>query len=154
MIKFELSGVPPSTNKAYFNLPRGGRSLSATGKKYKAETTSQLVRHYPNDLRMFSANTAYGILIVVSMQILNAGWPQTAKTRYKKLDATNRVKLLEDALMDACGIDDSQFLFSAVIKQQAHADERENTTVWCWNLETEEVIPAYVREYLRTLRTA
>jgi hypothetical protein len=40
----------------------------------------------------------------------NAGYLKTTDTRYKKFDATNRPKLLEDVLKDATGVDDSQNL--------------------------------------------
>lgn len=148
MITLELSGVPPSTNKAYFNLPRGGRALSAAGAKYKRETTSTLVRNFPLSLKLFEPNKPYGVLFVIHLPtVLNKGWPKSAETRYKKLDATNRVKLVEDALVLAAGVDDSQFLFSSVLKAPS---EEEKTTIYCWSLDL-EIFPSDVLTFLPTL---
>lgn len=152
MLHIALNGIPISSNKAYFDRPGGGRVLTAHGKRYKSETTATLVRDYPTDLKFFESNKGYGILIVLFMPtVLNKGWPETAKTRYKKLDASNRVKLLEDALIDATGIDDSQFLLPMIAKLQ-HPEEA--TVIRCWDIELEGAVPKSVNDYLSSLFSA
>lgn len=146
MICLRLSSVPPSSNHAYFNLPRGGRSLSTEGKRYKAETTAQLVRNYPKEMQFFRPNTPYLILVRIHFEtILNAGYPKKAESRYKKLDVSNRLKLLEDCLKDAGGIDDSQYLQLVLEKCQGPV---EGTTIWAWDLEKEK---NPISEFLSTL---
>jgi hypothetical protein len=50
------------------------------------------------------------VFIFPSEELLTAGWLKgTAKSPYKKVDTTNRRKLLEDAFSEAIGIDDSLF---------------------------------------------
>jgi Holliday junction resolvase RusA-like endonuclease len=146
VIVFSFLGVPPSTNNVYFNLPKGGRVLNAAGKKYKTEISTTIVRQHQAEIRDIQLNHPYGILFVVSMNILNAGWPEKAKTRYKKLDASNRVKLLEDAIVEALGIDDSQVIISVVVKRHA---ETEVTDVVIWDYEMEQVDAALKRVGVR-----
>jgi hypothetical protein len=50
------------------------------------------------------------IFVFPSDELLTAGWLKgTTKSPYKRVDTTNRRKLLEDALAEAIGIDDSLF---------------------------------------------
>lgn len=129
-----IPGLPLSANHAYINMPKGGRTLSAAGKKYKAETSGYLARTFPNEMMIFKKDVPFGYLMQFCFpNLFNKGWPDKAKTRYKKLDVTNRIKLFEDALFDASGIDDSQVL-------SAHEDKIEGTEythVWVWNMEEE-----------------
>lgn len=112
MITIYHPGLPPSSNNAYINLPRGGRRLSKEGEKYKNETLAYLTRNYRKELLTFRKDIPYCLLLTFYFErIENEGWATgTAKTRYKKFDATNRPKLLEDVLKDATGADDSQNL--------------------------------------------
>jgi hypothetical protein len=63
------------------------------------------------------------------------GWPKKAKGRYKKLDITNRLKVLEDIISDVTDVDDSHNL--VVVAQKVDAPE-DSTEVWVWNMEEEE----------------
>lgn len=136
MIYLYLHGLPPSSNNAYFNLPRGGRALTKEGKRYLTETKVTLVRDFREAIMQFEANVPYLVAIRLTvLQLENATWPQAAKTRYKRFDASNRVKLLEDALKDAGGIDDSQHM-TVLINKVAGANEL--TEIWAWNLEKEQ----------------
>lgn len=141
MIHIAIPGVPLSSNHAYFHVTSGKgkkkitkRVLTEAGRKYKTETTSYIVKHYPQELTMFKPNTPYGYIIQIFFpNMLNKGWPETAKTRYKKFDVTNRVKLLEDAIVKAIGIDDCNFLSTRSDK----AEGPEYTHIWMWNMEEE-----------------
>lgn len=143
MIKLEIPGLPPSANHAYFNLPGGGRGLAKEGKKYKRETLSHIVRSYPALLATVRMNEPYFLYIRLYFEdVQNKGWPNKAETRYKTLDASNRVKLLEDTVKDACGIDDAQHMMLMVEKRQGAP----KTEIFLWNLQ-EEVPP--IGELLR-----
>lgn len=147
MISISIPGVPPSSNHAYTNIPGkviktkkgvmkvpGGRVLSEEGQKYKKETISYIVRRYPKEMKFFQPDTPYAVYIRLYFpEIQNKGWPKKAENRYKTLDASNRVKLLEDSLKDAGGIDDSQHMFVFVEKRQG----QEKTEVFAWNLDKE-----------------
>lgn len=146
MIVLHLLGIPPSTNHAYA-VVRGRKLLTAQGKKYKLETTAHLARAYPGELKLFQPNKPFGVAYIISTPTLeNAGWGKSATTRYKRFDGTNRLKLVEDALVDATGVDDSNFLTTAV-RKAFHPTE--TTTIICWDIEKEGGMPDGVIQRLR-----
>lgn len=130
MIRIKLDGIPPSVNAAYANGRGGRRVLTTAGKSYKTLTANHIVRFHPADIRGIKKDYAYGLGVTLHMGIFNSGWPDKAKTRYKKLDVSNRIKLLEDALVNALGIDDCQF--TVIIAQKVH-NEIQSTVVTLWD---------------------
>lgn len=138
LLDVRFAGIPPSVNHAYVNLPRGGRTLSVKGKAYKVEISSTLIRYQQPALMSFRKNKAYGLAICLEMpNIYNAGWPEKTDVRYKKIDVTNRVKLLEDAIYDALGIDDSQGVTVVISKRPS---DLEATNVMFWDPEQANLI--------------
>lgn len=128
MIYLRLPFFPPSANTAYFT--KGSRRiLTSAGKKFKNEVKTYLVRHYPEELRFITKNGGYDLLFVLYFDaIYNKGWPEKSKTRHKRVDATNRVKLLEDALVEAAGHDDCQHTSVSVMKKEVVDSD---WTPWC-----------------------
>lgn len=139
MIRLEIPGVPPSSNNAYFNHPRAGRVLSTEGKKFKNETKVQLAKDYRKELQYFKPNEPYLIVFRLTfLSIHNKTWgaeKKAAESRYKKLDATNRIKLLEDVLKDVTGVDDSNTLTFIVQKAEG---AWEKTEIFAWATQREE----------------
>lgn len=151
MIRFKAPFFPPSVNNAYFtkiarpkNNPSGKsvptRVLSNEGKKFKRTFKTWLAREHPHALEFFSSPTGeYSILVVLHFKgLYNTGWPKNAKTRHKKLDASNYIKVLEDALVDACGHDDSQHVCVTMMKAEAPQGEEPYFELWAWNSEQED----------------
>lgn len=137
MISISMTGLPPSANHAYFNLPRGGRVLSKEGKGYKTSVSSFVTQHHQKDIRDVKKNWPYGLAIKLTFKDLyNETWPGKAANRYKKVDVSNRIKLLEDALVDSLGIDDSQMIAVLVMKEVGQV---EMTHVVVWDYETEKM---------------
>ena len=135
MIHLVLLGLPPSSNHAYENLPRGGRRLSDQGKRYKLETQGYLASNYRRQMTIFRPNAPYVMAVKFYFeQLVNSGYPDSAKTRYKRVDGSNRVKLLEDTLHLAGGVDDSQTFQSFWEKEQGVP---ERTLIWVWDREKE-----------------
>lgn len=137
MIHIEIPSLPPSSNHAYANI-RGTnkRVLTKEGRAYKIETSAHLAQKYRAELQFFHPNQPYLILVRFWFdQIYNTGWPKKADSRYKRLDVGNRLKLFEDALKDAAGVDDSQNLTLILQKYQG---SEEKTEIWVWNLDTED----------------
>lgn len=131
-----LKGVPPSVNHAY-GQRHGKRFLTTEGKAYKNETKTFISRNYATQLLFVKKNEKYAISIVCYFEELeNKTWPEKVDDRYKKLDATNRVKLLEDALVEAVGIDDSHFFQVTVTKRHVSKSPsgKEETHIWLWKL--------------------
>jgi len=144
MILMSFDWLPPSANHAYFTIMSGsGRSkhpvrvLTNEGKKFKRETSAELLRKYPQELRVFKPDTPYAVhSFMYFPNLLNSGWPEKAQTRYKRLDADNRLKLFLDSLKDAAGVDDSSFMDIRVVKDLGP----ERTDIYVWNME-EETLP-------------
>lgn len=135
MIKLHLDGIPPSVNNVY-TVVRGRKILTKDGRKYITETKTHLVEKFQKEMRFFKKDVPYLIVFRMYFEAVeNAGWfTGKAASRYKQIDLSNRVKLLEDCLKDAAGIDDAQNLRVVLDKQQG----KERTEIWVWDLENEE----------------
>jgi Holliday junction resolvase RusA-like endonuclease len=87
----------------------GGRYLKPDGKALKAIVAATTIGKLPTDVEV-----GYTLLIF-------GNWYNTtkkSKTRIKKRDANNLVKLIVDAACEAVGIDDSQIFDERVRKVQ------------------------------------
>jgi Holliday junction resolvase RusA-like endonuclease len=106
-----FAGHPPSVNAAYFTKGHL-RILTPKGKAYKMDVKNTIATQYAAFLPSFTTEemlTAVYILEYADKdELLCKGYPKTAKTKYKRVDVSNRIKLLEDAIVEATGIDDSQ----------------------------------------------
>jgi Holliday junction resolvase RusA-like endonuclease len=147
VIYFKSPYFPPSSNNAYFTKlqRKGGKSipirvLTNEGRKYKREFKTWLAKEHPNLLAFFgNKHGEFSILVVLYFkEVYNAGWPKTVKTRHKRLDASNRVKVLEDALAEACGHDDSQHMTISSMKSRADSGQEPYFELWAWNSEEED----------------
>ena len=133
-------------NNAYITV-HNKRILTKAGQKYKTETKTFIARNFPGQLIIFGKEYEYAVLIRVTFKGKDTLFCKTGKaeSRYKKLDATNRIKIFEDALAEATGIDDQQnFVFTTV---KAWSEDKEFTDVWVWRRH-EESNP--IDEFLRT----
>jgi hypothetical protein len=146
MIYMYVPYMAPSVNEAYF--VRGGRKhITKTGESFKRNVSVYLTQNYPKEMCFFEKNVPYLIAIRCFFKKLqNDGWPKKTQVRYKTLDASNRLKLTEDAFKTAVGVDDSQFLTVCVTKALAPPDKPEAFDVWAINLEQERSpLDEYVR---------
>lgn len=141
MIHLHFDWLPPSVNHMYMTAMKGSgraripiRVLTKEGKKFHNETTAELVRRFPTELKIFKPNTPYMVVGKLFFpNLFNKGWPGKAESRYKKFDADNRLKLLLDVVKDAGGIDDSCILDLRIIK----AEGPDSTHLWVWDMEKE-----------------
>jgi Holliday junction resolvase RusA-like endonuclease len=135
VLQFHIPFFPPTTNHAFF-VKCGRLHLAKEGKRFKTEVTAHLVQHYMQALRAFRKNVPYAMYLRLFFEsIENKGWPKKCDTRYKVFDATNRVKLAEDAFKDAFGIDDSQTMAFLTHKCEGSPERME---LFVWDLEKEE----------------
>jgi Holliday junction resolvase RusA-like endonuclease len=135
MIHFKLEGLPLSVNHAYFQKGKQ-RILTKKGRAYKTEVKTTLAQQYPQVLSFFQPDKPYCIIFRFTLKH-TTNTTAKAKTRYKRVDVSNRIKLLEDALTDACGHDDAQHFRVLAWKEQAGPDEPEHVDVWAWSWEDE-----------------
>lgn len=137
MIYIVLDGVPPSDNQAYFNNPAGGRTLTKAGTRYKKDVIQHIIKHHANETRQLRKDVALGCLIAYGFpEMFNKGWPDKAKTKFKRIDVSNRDKLLHDAIVEATTVDDSQIAFDYKYKYLA---EKPLTTIYIWNEDDEPI---------------
>jgi hypothetical protein len=146
VIYIEVPSVPISSNHAYKTIKTRGKGKSITkrvltdeGKAYKNETKTYIARNFPEAMKFFKPNVSYSIIVEFTFHgrdaLMSKTWPTKAKSRYKKLDTSNRLKLFEDALAAATGLDDSQN-FNVTSAKAWHRDY-EATRVWAWNRDEE-----------------
>lgn len=147
MIHLQFPWTPPSVNNLYHDQPVhvGGkgkfkkiiikRVLTDEGRRFKNETIAYLVRNFQPQLRFFKKNAPYVFYYrFVATELQNKTWPKSADNRYKKFDASNLVKVLEDVVVEASGIDDSNYL--TVVSEKRKGPKAE-THIWIWNIEEE-----------------
>ncbi len=160
MIHIHIPNLPISSDHAYESVVRSVgkgktkkritvRRLSDAGKKYKSETKKHIVKNYPHVLPFFVENFPYLVIVEFTFpergRLYNNTWDlfdnpkKRAKSRYKRLDVSNRLKLFEDALAEAVGLDDKHNFFVGCSKTWALG--REATNVWVFNRETERDNP-------------
>ncbi len=125
--------IPPTSNKIYFN----GTQLTATAREY-AETFSQFVaQRYGAEILEMDPKQLYALHLRFFMHNLeNASWnnpnvapSRRAKTRYKRIDLSNRIKLLEDCVRDSLDIDDSHTFAASQEKHQVPENEPERVEI-------------------------
>lgn len=101
--------MPPTINKAYINTSKGRRltqHAKKTKEKIKKLVALQLLKN-EFDVHIFKDAKVYLTVHYFFKNVENKGFPKKAKYKFKKNDLSNRLKLLEDAISDSIGIDDS-----------------------------------------------
>lgn len=118
---FWYGGLPPSENAAYAQVGRM-RKLTTEAKAWKRRFHDTIWEEHGDSLTEIITLAEDDLWIDVGYDVhfpslVNKGWLKgKAKTRYKKSDARTRIKLLEDALSEALGIDDSRFQIAHIKK--------------------------------------
>ncbi len=125
---------PPSVNRLYRNGPHGQKILSKEGEVFKAAMTRLVAQECMKTNWKEAVDAVYckqawiRLHIVLHLQMLNKSWKPGGMTKkgnpqspYKKVDGTNYIKCIEDAVVDGTGIDDAAHLQTTVVK--THDDE-------------------------------
>lgn len=109
MVTGYISTLPPSVNEMYVYTTRGPRP-SAKMKKFKVAAGSEILKQLDFHQEPLQKDLAYKLHLEFYMPSLyNKGFPKKAKTKFKRRDVTNLVKIFEDLLCEVYGIDDCQF---------------------------------------------
>lgn len=102
--------LPPSENQIYRH--KGPITyLTSKAKAFKRDGAAELHKVLPVTLQL-SENLPYSLYMTFffePLQLLNKTWPVGAKSKFKTLDVSNRVKLTEDTVKAALGVDDRVF---------------------------------------------
>lgn len=116
--RLTIHEFPPSVNHLYFSM-HGKKAMSTEGRGFQRRLLFQITQEQGSQLAEFDANEPYSVeLTIYFPEIFNKSWPEKAQQRYKKRDATNLIKLLEDTLAKAIGVDDANFLRFTVEKKK------------------------------------
>lgn len=122
-LRMELSlPLPPTDNNIYVNLSFG-RALRSDAKRYKALVKESAARVAIKHELSFRQHVACQVRVHLFMDMYTKGWPKNAKWKFRKLDATNRTKLLLDALAESVGIDDRHFV-SVLVRKEHKPDNQ------------------------------
>lgn len=103
--------LPPTSNKIYFR----GTILSTAAREYAERFAHYMARNHLHIINQMDPLAIYEISLDFYFEsVINPTWEnpkvkpsKRAKDRYKRFDLSNRIKLLEDCVKDAIGIDDS-----------------------------------------------
>lgn len=118
---------PISINAAYSTF-RGRQHLTAEGKAFKAGLAAAVARELPIDWgiyadRVFAQRAWVRLEIGIHRNILVKSWKPGAREKrqmpYQRMDGPNYQKLIEDAVVQATGIDDCAHLDVRVVKAQS-----------------------------------
>ncbi len=108
--------LPPSSNKIYVNKRGGGRFMTKEAASFKTRMITQIQVSSMVKIMQLDRGLIYQVWYAFFFpkdELLNisfgSGKKDAAKTRYKRMDVENRLKLVSDALATAIGIDDCQF---------------------------------------------
>ena len=105
----EVTLLPPSVNNMYVYTTRGPRP-SAEMKRFKSKASIEIAKQVDFSSQPLDGNKAYKLVIDYYLpSLFNKSWPKQAKTKYKRRDVSNLVKVVEDVLAECLGIDDSCF---------------------------------------------
>lgn len=142
--------LPPTDNNIYVNTTstkgkgpkRTIRILSDEAKSYKRATASEIAEMAIMNAVQFRQNVPYLVILRVFFdEVETKGWPDNAKNRYKKVDTTNRGKLLIDSVMQAIGVDDHHIF--PVIKFKEHDPDDPRVEAEVYEMSHEEMDDLY-----------
>lgn len=147
MIMLKFPWLPMSVNDLYMSIRKSKngipitlRTLTKEGRAWKRETLAYIVKSFQPQLAQFKNNVPYAAHYRFNTpKLKNSTWPGGADSRYKKFDATNLVKSIEDVVAEASGVDDSNYILTVCEKVQA---DQASTIIRFWNVE-EEASPFY-----------
>lgn len=123
VLKIVYGEIPPTSNKLYFR----GTILTKTAREYAERFSMAVSREHLHTINEMNPNALYGMHLRFYFEtVINDSFnnpkvkpSKRAKSRYKRFDLSNRIKLLEDCVRDALAIDDSQ---TFVASQEKHMD--------------------------------
>lgn len=112
-LTIEVLSIPPTINTAYSRGSHGKRFLSKKGKAFKSEVEIAAKKFYGTLGRSY-----YRLTIIVQCRWL------TKDGRVLKKDISNRIKIAEDGIAKALGVDDARFFEVRALKSHSYTEER------------------------------
>lgn len=98
--------LPPSSNQIYVKHPTGkGRVLSDKARTFKIKAMRAIQKAGRVALLQLKQNVPYELTLSVFFEAVEVKQSKTG-ARYKKMDLSNVIKLIEDTVAKAVGVDD------------------------------------------------
>ena len=136
-----LTRLPPSINDAYVKR-RFGMVPSDAMKAFLAFASAELLRQVRDDMPVFDRTKPHRLQLEMFLpELYNSSWPKKSGNRFKRRDASNLVKIVEDLIAKAVGIDDSCFITSNVTKFNGPDYGFEGVRALVTELDDKEVLP-------------
>lgn len=112
--------LPPSGNRIWkvVGRPFPKLHMSDEAKRYRERVKAHLLSEHVVEITALDLEAAYKLRLTFYLQALNKGWPKAAKTRFKDLDTSNRIILLENCIKEATGVNDNHNFWLDVRKKQ------------------------------------
>ena len=124
-----LTILPPSANKMYTKT-RNGLIQSKEMKVFLAQASVELLRQLPLSFQTPDQNKPHRLVLDLFLPALyNSGFPKSTPNRYRRRDASNLVKVVEDLISRTVGIDDSCFVSVLVNKYHGPDHAREGIDI-------------------------
>lgn len=137
-LKMVFNELPPTSNKIYFK----GTMLTQQARDFAEKFSKFAAQNHLHEISEMNPDGVFALHLRFFLETINDSWnnpnvapSKRAKSRYKRLDLSNRIKLLEDCIRDALDIDDSQTFAASQEKHHFKGEPRVE-------IEVEEVNPA------------
>jgi len=130
--------MPPTDNNLYVPVRKKGKSaglrLSDTARVYKVKVAEVMAdAALLNPDFGIEENVEYAISLVVYFKsAYSKSWPKKAKSKFRKIDTHNRLKLVIDSVMGSMGLDDNCLFEQSVIKMEDPEDPRVEVEIRRW----------------------
>jgi Holliday junction resolvase RusA-like endonuclease len=121
VIRFTLPGLPPSTNNLYLTTGKGRRIKTPLARSWSEEAGWRMIAQRGVN------RVARGADLAVAVRLYGR-WRDSAG-KHRRIDASNRVKILEDVAASVLHFDDRQVYRLSVEKIEAAA-ERTELDIW------------------------
>ena len=101
--------LPPSSNQIYVPHPtKKARILSDKARRFKIKAIQTIQKEGRVAFIQLEQHVTYELQLVVFFEkVIHTGYPDKTPNRFAKIDLSNRIKLIEDTVAEAIGIDDS-----------------------------------------------
>lgn len=127
-LKMVFPQLPPSSNNIYIK----GSILKAPARKYAEDFAKFAAQNHLHEISQMNADGVFALHLRFFFDtVVNETWnnpnvkeSKRAKSRYKRFDLSNRIKLLEDCIRDALDIDDCQTFAASQEKHQDPSNPR------------------------------
>ena len=128
MLHVVFTQLPPTANRIYFR----GTILTVKARKYAEDFAKYMAQHHLHEIMLLDKKSAYAMhLHFYFDSLVNDTWyndklspSKRAKSRYKRIDLDNRIKLVTDCVRDAVAIDDCQIFAASQEKHMDPANQR------------------------------